>query len=161
MIVGEKTASEAQIRQLHVKAGAEIPALREREMVTAAIMQRLNIESDQLTREQQTQQLRKDELTKRRAHYDADLTREEKSRVEDQQRVERFERELRELQKPSNEEKHLREQAAQKVEKAQSLLLEAEQHSLSLGTSYAEQKAHSKRSGARTDRKTELDQFAA
>ncbi len=143
-VVGEKTTQEAQIRQLHVKSSAQIPALREREMITAAVMQRLNIESDQLTREQETQQARKDELAKRRTQYDADLAREENSLKEDQQRLKSFQGELQDLQKASNNNDKARQQASTQVEKAQSVLTSAEQQSLSLGTQFAEQKAQFK-----------------
>ncbi len=144
LIVGDKTKQEAQIRQLHVKTSEKIPALREREMVTAAIMQRLNIEADQLTREQQTQQARKDELAKRQAQYDADLNREENSLKEDQQRLKSFQAEQLDLQKASNGDGKARAKAAQQVEKAQTLLADAEQKSASLSTLYAEQKAQFK-----------------
>ncbi|MCP4934040.1 MAG: chromosome segregation protein SMC [bacterium] len=139
--VGEKTTQEAQIRQLHAKAGDEIPALREREMVTAAVMQRLNIESDQLTHEQETQQARKDELAKRRAQYDADMAREENSLKEDQQRHKSFKSELHDLQIASNNSDMAREQASTQVEKTQSILTKGEQQSFTLGTQFAEQKA--------------------
>ena len=141
LIVGEKTKSEAEIRKLQVKAGEKIPALREREMVTAAVMQRLNIEADQLTREQQTQQARKDDLTKRQAQYDADLGREEKSHKDDEHRLLNFTTELQDLDKASNQSGDARTQAAQTVEKSQTHVSAAEQQSIALGTQLAEQKA--------------------
>ncbi len=143
-VVGDKTTQEAQIRQLHIKTSDKIPALRDREMVTAAIMQRLNIEADQLTREQQTQQARKDELKKRRAQYDADLAREENSRQVDQQRLKSFQDEQQDLQKSSNDDHTARANAAAQVEKAQTLLSAAEQTSTSLNMLFAEQKAQFK-----------------
>lgn len=143
-IVGERTRAEAEMRKLHTEAAEQLPQRREREMVTAAVVQRLNIESDQLEREQQTQQNRKDELTARRAQFDSDLGREENNQRDDQQRLEAFGTEQRQLEQSSKNNTKACQQATQDVQKAQSILSVAEQELLSLGNQFAEQKASRK-----------------
>jgi chromosome segregation protein len=141
LVVGEKTRAEAKIRQTQIKAASRLPKLREQEMVAAAIVQRLNIESEHLEGEQQAQQKRKNELIARRTQINADLQREEQSCQEDRQRLKSFRDELVELERTTSDNGQTRKQATQQVQDIQLKLSDAEQEFLVLSNQYAEQKA--------------------
>ena len=139
--VGEKTTEESGLRQLQMEASQKLPALREREMVSAAILQRLTIESAQLEKEQQEQQKRKDELTARCAQIEADRQREQQNSIEDQKRLEAFKTELVSLEESVKKDPSVRLRAADALTKAETELAEAEEQRTASHQQYAEQKA--------------------
>ena len=141
-IVGEKTRDEAQIRQLQIEAANKLPELREREMVAAAVLQRLNINAEQIEREQESLQKRKSELTARCAQIDSDLAREERTNKEDQQRLSQLKAELDELENAASDGQNARKTAEQKAQAAQDQLAKSDEKQLALGARLAEQKAH-------------------
>ncbi len=141
LLVGDKTKAESAARQLQIDANEKLPGLREREMICAALLQRLKIEAEQLDKEQQSQQNRKDELLARRAQIEADHRREQQTATEEAQRLESHTAELQTLQNKAQKDPDARLRAVDALNKAEAKLAQAEQDQLSHSQNFAEQKA--------------------
>ncbi len=141
LVVGEKTRAEAECRKRHTRATGQLPKLRDRESVAAAIVQRLTLEKEQLEHEHQNQQRRKAELASRCAQTKADLAREEQNSAEHHQHLSRLQKELEQLKQEENTNQQAREPARLDVEKTGAVLARAERDLLVLRTRHAEQKA--------------------
>jgi len=141
LVVGEKTKAESAARQLHIKASQKLADLRQREMVCAAIVQRLTIEAGQLEKEQQSQQNRKDELIARRTQSEADIQHQQQTIREEEQRLEEFNTELQTLRNSAQKDPDTRLRAVDVLNKAETELAQMEQDRLANSQYFAEQKA--------------------
>ncbi|MCF6200094.1 MAG: AAA family ATPase, partial [Hyphomicrobiaceae bacterium] len=141
LVVGEKTKAESTARQLQIEASQKLPDLRQREMVCAAIVQRLTIEAGQLEKEHQSQQNRKDELSARRTQIEADTNREQQTVHDERQRLEDFNTELQALQNSAQKDPDTRLRTVDVLNEAEAELAQAEQDRLANSQHFAEQKA--------------------
>ncbi len=141
LVVGEKTKAESAARQLQIHAHEKLPALREREMVCAALLQRLKIAAEQLEKEHQNQQNRKKELLARRTQMEADHRREQQTVQEETERLESHTSELLTLQNSAQKDPDTRLRAVDALNKAEAELAQAEQDQLTHSQHFAEQKA--------------------
>ncbi len=140
-VAADLTRQESKIRQMLNKAAAGLPELRQQEMIAAAVLQRLNLKSEQLEREQKARQKRRDELAARCAQQDADLAREQRLQQEDRQRRQDLKAELAELNERSVDDAEKRRQVARQAGEKRKELDLAERELLALRRELAEQGA--------------------
>lgn len=98
MRLGEATRAEAEALRAEAEVAAQLPALREADGKTSAVLARLRIEAENFEREAERQTTRASELGDRVAQLERDLVREEVLKTESVETIARLEQEIRDLE---------------------------------------------------------------
>ncbi len=142
-LVGEHTQAEARLRILQESQSSALDPLREKEVIAAAVLQRLNIEQNTLRQEEQRQQERKAELEKQHNQLQQDLERENSQTLEAEESITTLEQEKELLDAASDSQKQ-KSQAEEAVQEAEMMLQGTEERLALLTSDYADKTAQTR-----------------
>ena len=117
-LLGQQTALASQANRTQLAASEKLPALRENEMVRAAVVQRLSVERDNLEAEERRANSRRSELQDRLAQIAKDRQREEEFLSETDAIRTRLDEEQAALQHAESGDAENRAQAAKDMQSA-------------------------------------------